>query len=211
MRHRLLLIREAIFWGALFLILLIAFMGCATRGIPANPAENEKAEEILKEYSIQPGDSLLIDIIENNTISRTVNVRPDGKISLPQINDIHAAGLTALQLRENLLKVYQQFYNVVEVTVTVTNSTGYKINVIGNVARQGPIILHDKTTFLEAISLAGGLTDWARSKKIYIMREIDGFIGEVYGEKKINVNYNNVLKGNEKNIWILPGDLIVVP
>ncbi|MGA1825323.1 MAG: polysaccharide biosynthesis/export family protein [bacterium] len=207
-----LVIRETSILKALLLISLIAFMGCATGGISVNPADNKKAAEILKEYIIQPGDSLLIDIIENNTISRTVVVRPDGKISLPQLNDIHAAGITAHQLRENLLKVYQQFYNVVEVTVTVANSTGYRITVIGEVNNPGQIILHDKTTFLEAIALAGGLSDWAKSKKIYIMREIDGFIGEVYGDKKkLNVNYNNILKGKEQDIWILPGDLIVVP
>jgi len=177
-------------------------MACATGGVPA---DNKRAEEILSEYVIQPGDSLLIDIIENTTISRTVPVRPDGKISLPQLNDIQAAGLTALQLRENLIKEYRRFYKVVEVTVTVTGITGYKINVIGNFNRPGQIVFHDKTTFLEAISLAGGLGEWANPKKIYIIREIDG------QQKRIKVNYKDILAGKAEDIWVLPGDIIVAP
>jgi len=189
----------------LSLSLLIALFGCATGGIPAVPADNEKAKEVLSEYVIQPGDSLLIDIIENTNTSRTVPVRPDGKISLPQVNDIQAAGLTALQLRENLIKEYKQFYNVVEITVTVTGITGYKINVIGNVNRPGQLVLQDKTTFLEAISLVGGLGQWANAHKVYIIREIDG------EQMRINLDFKNILKGKDKDIWILPGDMIVVP
>lgn len=196
------LIRQGSLFLPLFLIPLLAFIGCATVGIPA---DNKRAQEILSEYVIQPGDSLLIDIMENTNTSRTVPVRPDGKISLPQLNDIQTAGLTALQLRENLIKEYKRFYNVVEVTVTVTGITGYKINIIGNVNQSGQIILHDKTTFLEAISLAGGLGEWANLRKIYIMRKVDG------EQKKIKVNYKNILQGKEEDIWILPGDMIVVP
>lgn len=196
------LIRQGCLFLSLFLIPLPAFIGCATGGIPA---DNKRAEEILSEYIIQPGDSLLIDIIENTNISRTAPVRPDGKISLPQLNDIQAAGLTALQLRENLVKEYERFYNVVEVTVTVTGITAYKINVIGEVKRPGQIIFRDKTTFLEAISLAGGLGEWANPKKIYIIREIDG------QQKRIKVNYKDILAGKAENIWVLPGDIIVAP
>jgi len=196
------LIRQGSPFLVLVLILLLVFMACATGGVPA---DNKRAEEILSEYVIQPGDSLLIDIIENTTISRTVPVRPDGKISLPQLNDIQAAGLTALQLRENLIKEYRRFYKVVEVTVTVTGITGYKINVIGNFNRPGQIVFHDKTTFLEAISLAGGLGEWANPKKIYIIREIDG------QQKRIKVNYKDILAGKAEDIWVLPGDIIVAP
>jgi len=180
-------------------------VGCASPGIPGRPADNKKAGKILSEYIIQPGDMLLIDIIENTTSSRTVPVRPDGKISLPQVNDVQAAGLTPLQLRENLIKEYSQFYTVVEVTVTVTGITGYKINIIGNVRSQGQIILHDRTTFLEAMSMAGGLDEWADRKKIYIMRKGDK------GQEKIPLDYDKIIQGTAEDIWILPGDMIVVP
>lgn len=187
----------------LFLIPLLSFIACASSGgIRAN---NKLAEEILNKYIIQPGDTLLIDILENTNTSRTIPVRPDGKITLPQINDIQAAGLTPLQLRENLLNEYKLFYNVVEISVTVTNITGYKITIVGRVHRPGQITLPDKTTFLEAIAIAGGLQDWAKSKKIYIIREIAG------NHKKINLNYNKILDSTEENIWVLPGDIIVVP
>ena len=94
---------------------------------------------------------------------------------------------------------------MVEVTVTVTGITGYKVNIIGNVNRPGQIIMQDRTSFLEAISLAGGMGAWANTKKIYIIREING------KRRKIHINYKNILLGNEEDIWILPGDIIVVP
>ncbi|MGA1871188.1 MAG: polysaccharide biosynthesis/export family protein [bacterium] len=190
----------------LFFILGVSFLftilaGCVKKGISPNLVDNLKAEKILNEYQIQPGDTLLIDILENTNTSRTVNVRPDGKISLPQLNDIQAAGLTALKLRENLIEQFKKFYNVVEITVTVTNNTGYKVIFIGNVNNPGQLILKDKTTFLEAISLAGGLSEWAKTGKIYIVRDI----------QRINLDYDKVLEGKERDIWILPGDIIVVP
>jgi polysaccharide export outer membrane protein len=187
---------------SIFLIALLVFAGCATGGVPA---DNKRAEEILDEYVIQAGDTLLIDIMENTNIARTVPVRPDGKISLPLLNDVQAAGLTALQLRDNLAKEYKRFYNVVEVSVTVTGVTGYKIHITGNVNSPGQQILLDKTTFLEAISLAGGLGEWANPKKIYVMRNVDG------EQKRIRVNYKDILGGKAENIWVLPGDTIVVP
>jgi len=80
-----------------------------------------------------------------------------------------------------------------------------QVNIIGNVGRPGQIIMHDRTSFLEAVSLAGGVGEWANTKKIYIIREING------KRKKISVDYKNILLGNEEDIWILPGDIIVVP
>lgn len=185
------------------LIPLFAFIACASSvGIRA---DNKSAEQLLNNYFIQPGDTLLIDILENTNTSRTVPVRPDGKISLPQVNDVQAAGLTPLKLRENLLNEYKRFYSVVEVSVTVINITGNKITIVGRVYRPGQVTLNDKTTFLEAIALSGGLTEWAKPKKIYIIRKIAD------RERKINTNYNKILNGKEENIWVLPGDIIVVP
>ena len=179
---------------ALVYVTVFLFLGCAvSTGVPAN---NKLAETVLNEYVIQPGDTLTIDIMENTTISRSIPVRPDGKISLPQLNDIKAAGLTALQLRENIIRECKQFYNVVEVTVTVTGITGYKVNIIGNVNRPGQIIMHDRTSFLEAISLAGGMGEWANTKKIYIIREINE------KRKKIAVNYKDILLGNLGNNFL---------
>lgn len=195
---------KKIYLALLFTMIFGILNGCATLNVPEEPPDNNRSEEILSEYIIQPGDSLLIDIIENVTLSRTVPVRPDGKISLPQVNDIQAAGLTPMQLRENLFKVYEQFYNVVEVAVTMTNMTGYKINVIGNVSRQGQIIMNDKTTFLEAISLAGGLGEWADTKNIFIMRRING------RKKRIRADYDKIIRGKKEDILMLPGDIIIV-
>lgn len=184
-------------WGLIF-----AFLGGCGGTLPI---DNKQAEQILRNYIISPGDMLLIDIMEEETISRTVPVRPDGKISLPLINDIQAAGLTAMELRKNLIKKLSKFYKIVDVTVTVTEVKGYKVNIIGNVNRPGVKILTAKTTFLEAISLGEGFSEWADVDDIYIIRQING------KRRKIKVDYEGILEGKKEDIWILPGDTIVVP
>lgn len=187
------------------LFISLTLLACSSGGVPISTNINKIAEKTLNEYIIQPGDILSIDIIEKNTTNRIVPVRPDGKISLPQINDIQAAGLSPLQLKDNLLTEYKNFFNLVEITVTVTSFAGSKISIIGFVNSPGQYILNDKTTFLEALSLAGGITELSDPKKINIIRYIDG------KRRKFTINYNKILTGENEDIWILPGDIIIVP
>ena len=158
-------------------------------------------------YVIGPEDVLSIHVWKEEALSRTVPVRMDGKISLPLIDDIQAAGYTARQLKEVLTKRLKEFIDNPNVSVTVAEANSYKIYVSGQVRTPGVYRLRNETTILQIIPMAGGFTDWANQKKILIIRKEDG------KEKRITVNYKKILKGDtpESNIILKAGDTIIVP
>jgi polysaccharide export outer membrane protein len=131
----------------------------------------------------------------------------DGKISLPLIDDIQAAGYTARQLKEVLTKRLKEFIDNPNVSVTVVEANSYKVYVSGQVRSPGVYRLRSETTLLQIIPMAGGFTDWANQKKILIIRREGG------QEKRITVNYKNLVsgKGPDSNIVLRAGDTIVVP
>ena len=159
------------------------------------------------DYHIGPQDVVRIDVWKEAEISRTIPVRPDGKISLPLLNDVQAAGLTAMQLASSIQESLTKFINNPQVTVTVTEINSRRVYVTGEVARAGAMPLLPNMTVLQAISSCGGLTQFARAKGIYLLRMENG--------KQIRhpFNYKDVLNGKkpEDNILLQPGDMIVVP
>jgi len=158
-------------------------------------------------YVIGPEDVLSIHVWKEEALSRTVPVRMDGKISLPLIDDIQAAGYTARQLKEVLTKRLKEFIDNPNVSVTVAEANSYKIYVSGQVRTPGVYRLRNETTILQIIPMAGGFTDWANQKKILIIRKEDG------KEKRITVNYKKILKGDDPNlnITLKSGDTVIVP
>jgi len=159
------------------------------------------------EYVIGPQDVLNIDVWKEPEISRTVPVRPDGKISLPLLNDIQASGLTALQLGKAIHDGLIKFLTSPEVTVTVTAINSRRVYITGEVARAGALPLLPNMTVLQALSSAGGFTQFAKLKSIYILRNEGG------KQVKLPFNYKEVVKGKnqEENILLQSGDVIVVP
>jgi polysaccharide biosynthesis/export protein len=159
------------------------------------------------EYVIGPQDVVSIDVWKEPEISRTIPVRPDGKISLPLLNDIQASGLTALQLGKNIRDGLTKFLTSPEVTVTVTAINSRRVYLTGEVARAGALPLLPNMTVLQALSSAGGFTQFAKLKSIYILRNEGG------KQVKHPFNYKEVVKGKnqEENIFLQPGDVIVVP
>ena len=158
------------------------------------------------DYVIGAEDMLQITVWKNETLSRAVPVRPDGKISLPLLHDIHAAGLTAMQLRDKIAVALAEFMPSPEVSVIVTDVRSYKVSVLGEVNKPGVINLKADTTILEALAMAGGFRDFASPSKIVIFRK-DSY----GGTHKISFNYNRALKGQEDNLNLRSGDVIVVP
>jgi polysaccharide biosynthesis/export protein len=160
------------------------------------------------EYIIGPEDVLQITVWKNDALSRTLPVRPDGKISLPLLHDIHAAGLTAMQLRDKIANALSEFMPNPEVAVTVSDVRSYRVSVLGEVQKPGQLQLKADTTVLEAIALAGGFRDFASPGKIMILRK-DG----KGATQKIPFNYNRVVKNNhsEDNVILKSGDVVVVP
>lgn len=158
-------------------------------------------------YVIGPSDMIKIDVWKQPENSEIVPVRPDGKISLPLINDVMASGLTPLQLEAALTEKLKNFLSNPVVTVIVTEVNSQRVFVIGQVGRPGPVQMLPDMTVLQAIASAGGPAQFAKDKAIYILRTEGG------KQQKIPFNYPDVIKGKrpEQNILLKPGDTIVVP
>lgn len=158
-------------------------------------------------YKIGAGDVLDISVWKEPGISRAVPVRPDGKISLPLLNDVEAAGLTPMELMAQLAEKLRKFVTDPQVTVVVTEINSRRIFVLGEVSRPGAFPMLPNMTVLQAISSAGGFTLFANQKKIYVLRNDDGKQG------RFNFDYKQVVRGEkpEQNIILQPGDTIVVP
>ena len=167
---------------------------------------NSNAFDTATEYQIGPEDVLDISVWKNPELSRTVPVRPDGKVSLPLLNDFQAAGLTPSSLREQLVSRLSDFVPTPEVSVIVREVHSRKVAVVGAVKTAGRYELKSPMTVLEAIALAQGFTDFAARDRIVVLRQSGGTT------TRIPFNYRKIADGMEQeNFFVRPGDIIVVP
>jgi polysaccharide biosynthesis/export protein len=181
----------------------------AANGDPAKsdkPAANAPEQDSRSDYVIGADDVLRISVWKEPDLSETLPVRPDGKISMPLLNDIPAAGLTPLQLKDSITEKLKKFIADPRVTVVVTAMNSQRIFVSGEVLHSGPIQLLPHMTILQALSQAG-FNQFANLKGIYLLRTENG------KQERIPFNYKDVIKGNhpEQNIQLKPGDTVVVP
>ena len=159
-------------------------------------------------YRIGYGDVLQVGVWREPEVSVDgVAVRLDGKISLPLIKEVYVVGLTPLGLEERLTKMFSRFINAPQVSVVPREIVSQKVYVIGGVANPGALLLHAPITILQALAEVGGLTEYAKRNKIYVMRT------EGDEQVKLNFAYDAVIKGKQpdQNIALLPGDTLVVP
>lgn len=156
-------------------------------------------------YVIGYDDVLSIVFWLEKDMSAEVIVRPDGKITLPLINDIQALGLTPEQLRVAIQTEAEKFVEDATVSVMVKAINSRKVFITGAVEKPGPYPLTGPTTVLQLIATAGGLSEWAKSKDIVILRNENGKL------TTFRFNYNNVQKNFRQNIELKPGDTVVVP
>jgi polysaccharide export outer membrane protein len=158
-------------------------------------------------YVIGPEDILVVAFWRDKEPSSEVVVRPDGKISLPLLNDVQAAGLTPEELRQTVLKAAVKFVAEPNATVVVKAINSRKVFVSGMIARPGAYPMFGDKTVAQLIAEAGGLQEYADSKKIVIHREDGGKV------QRFIFNYKDFEKGKglDKNIILKPGDLIIVP
>ncbi|HWP35279.1 MAG TPA: polysaccharide biosynthesis/export family protein, partial [Thermodesulfobacteriota bacterium] len=160
------------------------------------------------DYVIGPDDVVQITVWRNDTLSRTVPVRPDGKISLPLIHEVQAAGLTPLQLRDEIARRLKEFITNPDVSVSVAEIRSLKINVLGQVHKPGTYDLKRRVSLLEALAMAGGLTPFAAQNRIVVLRQAaDGRL------LRINVRYRDLVeRGDDRqNILLQRGDTVIVP
>lgn len=158
-------------------------------------------------YVIGAQDVLDVDVWKEKELTRTVEVRPDGKISLPLLNDIEAAGLTPMQLAANITDGLKKFITDPQVTVIVTQINSQRVYILGEVTKPGAYPLLPGMNVLQALSSAGGFTMFANTKKIYILRQQNG------RQQKFAFNYKEVISGKDtnQNIVLRAGDQVVVP
>jgi polysaccharide biosynthesis/export protein len=158
-------------------------------------------------YVIGPDDVLQVLYWREKDVSAEVVVRPDGMISLPLLNDVKAAGLTPEQLRDAVNEAAKKFFEDPNVTINIKAINSRKVFITGSVAKPGPYALSAPTTVLQLISMAGGLTEFAKQKDIAIMRTENG------KQLRFPFNYKDVAKGKNlrQNIELKPGDTVIVP
>jgi polysaccharide export outer membrane protein len=158
-------------------------------------------------YLIGTDDVLSIVFWKDKDMSADAQVRPDGRIALPLINEVQAAGLTPEQLREKITEESKKYMEDANITVVVRQINSRKAFITGEVHKPGPYPLTSATTVLQLISLAGGLREYADSKKIVIMRTVNG------KQTSLKFNYKDVVAGKNltQNIELKPGDTVVVP
>jgi polysaccharide biosynthesis/export protein len=162
----------------------------------------------LDRYVIGPNDVLAIDVWKETELTRVLPVRPDGQISLPLIGDVQASGLTPHELQASLTEKLRAFFEHPAVTVIVQQANSHHFNVMGEVQKPGAYAMTEPVTVLDALALAGGFRDFAKEKKIYVLRgHPDG------SHERLPFNYREVIKGKNmaQNIQLRPGDTIVVP
>jgi polysaccharide export outer membrane protein len=159
-----------------------------------------------RDYKIGPEDVLDISVWKNPELSRTVPVRPDGKISLPLVNDIQAAGLSPSRLREELTQRLSEYVPTPEVAVIVREVHSAKVAVVGAVRTPGRYDVRSPATVLELIALAQGFTDFAARDRIVVLRRAGR------ATTRIPFNYRSIADGSQQdNFLVQPGDIIVVP
>jgi polysaccharide export outer membrane protein len=158
-------------------------------------------------YVIGPQDVLDIDVWKEKELTRVVEVRPDGRISLPLLNDIQASGLTPMQLAANITDGLKKFITDPQVTVIVTQINSQRVYILGEVTKPGAYPLLPGMNVLQALSAAGGFTMFANTKKIYVLRKENG------KQTKFSFNYKDVISGKHagENIVLQAGDQIMVP
>ena len=157
-------------------------------------------------YILSPEDVVQVMVFKEPSFSGTVPIRPDGMITLSLIGDIPAAGMTPMQLSNDIAVRLKKFVQDPNVTVTVTGVRPKQVYLLGEVSHIGPVALTENMSVLQVIAAAGGLSPYAKSKNIYILR------GQPGHQTKIPFNYKKALKeGNEQGVVLLPGDTIVIP
>jgi len=176
----------------------------ATAAVVIAPAA---AAAVDPSYVIGPDDVLSVLYWRDKETSADAVVRPDGKITLPLINDIQAAGLTPDQLRASIQKASEQFFQDPNVSIVVKQVNSRKVYITGQVAKPGPYSLTSRTTVLQLLAQAGGLADFAKKDKVVVMRTESG------QTQRYLFNYKDVIEGKrlEQNIELRPGDTVIVP
>jgi polysaccharide biosynthesis/export protein len=167
--------------------------------VPQGPALND-------EYRLGPGDKLRIEVYKDAQLSQSVQVRPDGKITLPLVGDLEATGHTPIELRDTIATSLKEYVTNPTVTVIVVEALASKVYVMGEVTHPGTMELHGPTTILQALAMAGGFKEFANTKDVKVLRPN----GDRGGVQTLKFNYKEVLNGDARPFYLRSGDTVVV-
>jgi polysaccharide export outer membrane protein len=157
------------------------------------------------DYKMVVGDKLRVEVYKDPQMSQSLQIRPDGKITLPLLGDVAAAGKTPAALRDSLTSSLKEFITSPVVTVIVVEAQPQTVSVIGEVNAPGTHPITGQTTVIEALAMAGGFKDFANTKNITIQRSTPT------GTTRIKFNYKDAIKSESKQMCVEPGDVIIVP
>jgi polysaccharide biosynthesis/export protein len=186
---------------------LLSVLPVSAQTATSAPTANSAAKPHDDTFVIGNDDVLSVNVWKEPDISRSIPVRSDGKISLPLVGEVQAAGLTPAKLEKEIAIRLKNYISEPEVTVMVQQVNSQKFNILGQVVRPGSYLLANSPTVLDAIALAGGFRDFAKKKSIYVLRQGPG------GESRLPFNYKDVSQGKNmaQNVKLEPGDTIIVP
>ena len=189
---------------ALIAVALLAATPCGGAALREVPSANTA---VHGNYQIGPEDVLDVVVWSNAEMSRTVPVRPDGMISLPLLNDVQAAGLTAMQVRETLVARLTEYMPAPEVSVIVKEVKSARVTVIGQVKTPGRYDIKGRTTVMDLLAQAGPFTSFAAPGRIFVLRPNGS------ATHRLSFDYNEAVsrRGKQENFVLEPGDIIVVP
>ena len=177
----------------------------AAKDKDADKKASPQGPALSDEYRLAPGDKLRIEVYKDPQLSQSLQVRPDGKITLPLIGDVEATGRTPIEMRDTITKSLKEYVTNPTVTVIVVEATVATAYVMGEVNHPGAVMMPAPLTILQALALAGGLKDFADAKNIRVLRK------GVSGVETISFNYKEALKSSRAPMYLRAGDTVVVP
>ncbi len=178
--------------------------GSAPAPTPSTPSR-PPASATSADYRIVAGDKLRIEVYKDAQLSQSLQVRPDGKITLPLIGDVPAEGRTSAELRDTLIGSLKEYNSNPVVTVIVVETVPPVFYVMGEVNAPGTLALKGQISAVQALAMAGGFKDFAKKKDIIIQRKGPA------GMTTVPFNYNDAIKGKGPMVYVQPGDTIIVP
>lgn len=181
--------------------------GSTTVPDPAPAARTDlRAASTAPDYRLVPGDKLRIEVYRDAQLSQSLQVRPDGKITLPLIGDVPAQGRTSMELRDALVTSLKEYNTNPVVTVIVVETVPPVFYVMGEVNSPGTFPLQGQVSAVQALAMAGGFKDFAKTKNIKILRK------ETAGlQRNLTFNYRDAAEGKGTTVYMQPGDTIIVP
>ena len=183
-----------------------ARQAAATAAPAVRPASLAPRNWTDQEYRLGAGDKLRVEVYREPQLSQSLQVRPDGKITLPLVGDVTAVGQTAMELRNTLTTSLKEYVTNPVVTVIVTDALAAQVYVLGEVATPGAQVMQGPMTVLQALAQAGGLKDFANKSDIRVLRR-----GPAGTTTTLPFDYKEAIKGRVEPMPLQPGDTVVVP